>query len=85
MWLNIFFLLFLLKIGDTPLLYAALDNKQKAVEVLLSLGADATIKNNYGKLPIDETKSEKIKAILRGTLASLYCSFVSMPAILFKQ
>jgi|LauGreStaDraftv2_3_1035109.scaffolds.fasta_scaffold349883_1 ankyrin repeat protein len=51
-------------IGTTPLHTAASHNHIECVQVLLSAGADKTIKNNYGQLPIAKTHDDKIKELL---------------------
>jgi hypothetical protein len=51
-------------IGTTALHTAASHNHLECVQILLSAGADPTIKNNYGQLPIGKTHDDKIKELL---------------------
>ncbi|XP_041361936.1 osteoclast-stimulating factor 1-like [Gigantopelta aegis] len=58
------------KLGDTPLHSAAWRNHEQCVKMLLDKGAQANIKNNDGKLPVDLTKDPAIAAALREAVGS---------------
>lgn len=67
--------------GWTPLHFAAADNNIDIVSNLLRLGADATRKNQDGKLPIDLTKNIKIRDLLAmPALARNNASFYFSPS-----
>ena len=51
--------------GWTPLHFAAQRGKKDIVELLLSKGSDAQIKNKKGETPIDLTQNQDVKAILQ--------------------
>ena len=48
----------------TPLHYAVLGDRAELVEMLLAAGADPSIRNDDGHLPIDYAKSPEIKRLL---------------------
>ena len=50
--------------GDTPLHEAAYAGHFKIVQLLLNVGGDKRIKNMNGKIPVDLTKSKKIRKLL---------------------
>ncbi|UJR19189.1 hypothetical protein I4U23_022319 [Adineta vaga] len=50
--------------GSTALHAAAYYGNRKIVKMLLSKGAERTIKNRYGSTPYDEAKTEEIKKLL---------------------
>ena len=45
--------------GNTPLNYACRKGNDNITQILLSHGADTTIKNKNGKSPLDECQNEK--------------------------
>lgn len=51
--------------GSTALHAAAYFGNEKIVELLLSKGAQRTIKNRFGNTPVDEAKTENIKQLLK--------------------
>ena len=53
------------KTGSTALHGAAYYGQTSTVELLLNYGANISIKNNFGHLPIDEAITEEIKNLLK--------------------
>ncbi len=51
--------------GYTPLHFAVANNSKKNVELLMSRGADSTIKNNFGQSPIDFARDMNDEEALR--------------------
>jgi ankyrin repeat protein len=51
--------------GVTPLIQAAAIDDEAMVTILLGAGADKTARDNKGRLAVDRTKSETVKALLR--------------------
>ncbi|CAF0839069.1 unnamed protein product [Adineta ricciae] len=51
--------------GSTALHVAAYEGHEKIVELLLKKGAACSIKNKYDATPLDQTKSNKIKQLIR--------------------
>jgi len=53
------------EIGTTALHTAASHGNKACVEMLLSAGADKSIKNSYGQTPYAKTKDSEIKSLLK--------------------
>lgn len=56
--------------GNTPLYLAVLEEKQKAIEILVAKGANATIKNNYRYTPLYLAITKKSPQIIGAVLAA---------------
>jgi len=50
--------------GWTPLHYAAHNGNFKAVNMLLKAGADPTVRNDLGQIPLDITRNTNIRSLL---------------------
>jgi len=65
------------KNGSTPLHCAAYYGQTKVVKLLLSYGAKANIKNNFGNFPKDEAMTEEIKNLLKKRRRRSYIKIIS--------
>ncbi|KAF1741304.1 hypothetical protein MXB_1523 [Myxobolus squamalis] len=74
----LFYFLQLNKIGDTPLHNATWKNYANIVKILVEAGADPTITNNEGKIPLGLAVQAESKAILKKRM----CNF--SPLIFLK-
>ena len=52
-------------LGETALHYAAASGQEKAVEALLALGADPSLKNNAGEKPSDTARRRAYLSIVK--------------------
>jgi len=50
--------------GFTPLMFATYENQEKVVQILLQMGADKSIKDNFGKTALDYAKSKNFVNII---------------------
>ena len=50
--------------GSTALHYAAKEARCSEIQALLMLGADKSIRDKFGRLPIQMTKNENVQAFL---------------------
>ena len=50
--------------GSTPLHFAAMNNYSGMVEILLRSGADLSVPNNSGNIPIELCSEQNVKNIL---------------------
>lgn len=56
--------------GNTPLYLAVLEEKQRAIEILVAKGANATTKNNYGHTAVYLAITKKSPQIIEAVLAA---------------
>jgi len=75
--------------GSTPLHAAAFYGHLPVVELLLSCGADPTLKNGFGNTPLDEARTGAIKSVIKNyrveKLASLRAEIPGLLPIVVRH